>query len=202
MKITELLDIDTMYYDPAALKFERGRVIFNKYNNAKKIEVDSHWKIEELNQNPELATKWNHVKAHYLILGVKTAIASRPNDRSTDWIAPSHSSGCAMACAYCLPAGTMIEIPDGSKPIEQIQDGDFVVAYDNSLEQLVKARVSGVACREAEEVLELEIDGGTLQLTPEHPVMTRRGWVEAQHLTVDDEVLCDKTSLNKYNSIL
>jgi len=104
MKATDLLDINTMYYDPAALKFERGQTIFNKYSAAKKVEVDSHWKIEELNQNPDLVSQWNQVKAHYLVLGVKAAIQSRPNNRSTDWIAPSHSSGCAMACAYCYVA--------------------------------------------------------------------------------------------------
>lgn len=104
MKIENLLDVQTLYYDPAALKFARGREVFEKYPEAKRIEVNSHWKIEELNQNPELVKEWNQVKAHNLVLGVKTAIASRPNTRSTDWIAPSHSSGCAMACAYCYVA--------------------------------------------------------------------------------------------------
>lgn len=104
MKTTELLQISKMFYDPAALKFERGRVVFDKYSDVEQIPVDSHWKIEELNQNPDLVEQWNYVKGHYLVLGVKSSIQSRPNNRSTDWIAPSHSSGCAMACAYCYVA--------------------------------------------------------------------------------------------------
>ena len=104
MKTNELLQISKMFYDPAALKFERGRVVFANYPDIEKIPVDSHWKIEELNQNPELVEQWNYVKGHYLVLGVKSSIQSRPNTRSTDWIAPSHSSGCAMACAYCYVA--------------------------------------------------------------------------------------------------
>jgi|688.fasta_scaffold12037_20 hypothetical protein len=201
MHTNALLDIKRLYYDPAALQYKRGLEVFEKYKqNAELIEVDGHWKIESLNLNPDMVRDWNQVKAHFLVLGVKNSIASRPNNRSTDWIAPSHSSGCAMACSYCLPAGTMIETPSGAIPIEQIQDGDLVLAYDRSSERLVEARISGVASRVVEEVIEIEVDGVTLQLSPEHPVMTRRGWIEAQHLLCDDEILCDRASLEQYRS--
>ena len=35
------------------------------------------------------------------MLGVKKGLAMRPNGRSADFIAPSTSNGCTMACAYC-----------------------------------------------------------------------------------------------------
>jgi spore photoproduct lyase family protein len=35
------------------------------------------------------------------VLGEKKSLTVRPNGRSADWIAPSTSNGCAMACAYC-----------------------------------------------------------------------------------------------------
>jgi DNA repair photolyase len=35
------------------------------------------------------------------VLGVKKSLSARPNGRSSDFIAPSTSNGCAMACAYC-----------------------------------------------------------------------------------------------------
>ncbi len=195
-----IIDINRLYYEPAALDYQRGRDIFNKYRHCELIEVDSHWEIDEINNNPEMVKQWNYVKSHYLVLGVKQAIASRPNERSTDFIAPSHSSGCGMSCAYCVPAGTMIETPNGSKPIEQIRDGDDVISYDNSSEQLVIARVSGVADREVQEVFEIEVNGVKLRLTSEHPVMTHRGWVQAEYLTCDDEVLCFDNIL-KYKKI-
>lgn len=105
------------------------------------------------------------------------------------------SSGCNMFCSYCVPAGTLIRTPNGLIPIEKIEDGDAVVAVDNStaFPQLVQAHVDHVANREVEELIELQADGRTILLTSEHPVLTRRGWVEAGHLTEDDEVLCDKT---------
>lgn len=100
-----LLNVTRLYYDPKALEFERGREVLDKYSaNAELIPVDSHWKIEDLNENPEMVQHWTQVKAHFLVLGVKSNIASRPNCRSTDLIAPSHSSGCAMACAFCFVA--------------------------------------------------------------------------------------------------
>jgi spore photoproduct lyase len=105
MDAASLLNINTLYYDAKALNFPRGKEIFNKYKDVEnKILVDSHWRIEELNNNPDMVREWNKTKAQTLVLGVKTAIASRPNSRSTDWIAPSHSSGCAMACSYCYVA--------------------------------------------------------------------------------------------------
>ncbi len=38
------------------------------------------------------------------MLGTKRGLALRPNGRSADFIAPSTSNGCAMACAYCYIA--------------------------------------------------------------------------------------------------
>ncbi len=41
------------------------------------------------------------VKTETLVLGVEKSLPARPNGRSADFIAPSTSNGCAMACAYC-----------------------------------------------------------------------------------------------------
>jgi pyruvate-formate lyase-activating enzyme len=106
--------------------------------------------------------------------------------------------GCNLNCEYCLPPDALISTPTGSIRIDQIEDGEEIFALDNSNSdpQLVLARVGHVFDRESEEVIVIEVDGGTLELTPEHPVMTKnRGWVEAGDLTSDDEVLCDKTCL-------
>ena len=35
------------------------------------------------------------------MLGVKKSLRAEPNSRSSDFIAPSHANGCAMACSYC-----------------------------------------------------------------------------------------------------
>lgn len=94
-----------------------------------------------------------------------------------------------------MPGDILIKTPDGLKRIDQIQDGEQIIAVDDShsVLQPVLAHVGHVHSREVEEVIELEVEGQTIQLTPEHPVLTKRGWVKAEDLTTDDEVLCDKT---------
>jgi len=198
--ITNPLKPHTIYYESAAVDYPRTYEIFDRFPDAKTIEVDAHQEIDELYRDESNVDQWNKIKSGVLVLGVKKAIQARPNCRSTDFIAPSHTNGCALACSYCLPAGTMIATPSGQVPIEKIQDGDLVLAYDSSLGQLVEAHVLGTASREVEEVIEFEVDGVTLSASPEHPILTRRGWVEAQYLTEDDEALCDKHWLEQYRS--
>ncbi len=44
---------------------------------------------------------WVRTKRSVLVLGSKKSLSARPNGRSADFIAPSTSNGCAMACSYC-----------------------------------------------------------------------------------------------------
>ena len=99
-----LLDIRKIYVQSNAYEYERTHQILEEYPDAEIISVDSHWKTDELNNNQELVKNWTQVKAHSLVLGVKSNIASRPNGRSTDFIAPSIANGCTGACAYCYVA--------------------------------------------------------------------------------------------------
>ena len=186
-----LLNISTLYYEPAILEYARGQEILERYPNAKRIEVASHWKIPELHGNEEAVGDWNKIKRTVLVLGVKKSLSCLPYERSCDFVAPSQANGCALACAYCVAIGTLIATPQGQVPVEQIRDGDEVFAYDSSSGQLVVAVVSGTAERVVDEVLEIQVGDTTLRVTADHPIMTRRGWVKAGDLTEDDEVLCD-----------
>lgn len=190
-ELNRLLNIREIYFEPAVLDYPRAQEIFDQHPEASRIEVASHWQIPELNGNADSVGDWNRIKRSVLVLGVKKSLQARPNCRSSDFVAPSHANGCAMACSYCVASGTLVSTPQGQIPVEQIQDGDVVFAYDSSSEQLVEAVVSGIAERVVEEVLEIQIGQQVLRVTAEHPIMTRRGWVKAGDLTEDDEVLCD-----------
>lgn len=87
--------------EPAVEGYARGREILARFPDAERIEVASHWKIAELHGNAGNAADWLRLKRHTLVLGVKKGLTMRPNGRSADFIAPSTSNGCAMACAYC-----------------------------------------------------------------------------------------------------
>jgi spore photoproduct lyase len=95
-----LIDPKLIYLEPAVRDVARGREVLARFPDAKQIEVPSHWKVDALS-DPALAQDWLRVKRDILVLGVKKGLAMRPNGRSADFIAPSSSNGCAMACAYC-----------------------------------------------------------------------------------------------------
>ena len=96
-----LIDIKTIYLEPAARDYARGQEILTRYPAAELIEVPSHWKIPNLHGNQGSAEDWLRIKRDVLVLGVKKGLSMRPNGRSAHFIAPSTSNGCAMACAYC-----------------------------------------------------------------------------------------------------
>ncbi len=97
---TRLLDVRTVYAEPAALESARGREVLARFPGAEVVEVPSHWQIPELNGNEGNVERWVRVKTETLVLGVKKSLSARPNSRSSNWIAPSTANGCAMACAY------------------------------------------------------------------------------------------------------
>ena len=95
-----LIDPKVIYLEPAARNHPRGQQVLARFPGADQIEIASHWKIPQL-ADPALAGDWLRIKREILVLGVKKGLAMRPNGRSADFIAPSSSNGCAMACAYC-----------------------------------------------------------------------------------------------------
>lgn len=97
----DLLDIRTIYHEPAVTEFPRGREILDRFPEAERIVVPSHWNIPTLHGNEGSVEDWVRIKRSTLVLGVKKGLAMRPNGRSAHFIAPSTSNGCAMACAYC-----------------------------------------------------------------------------------------------------
>ncbi|MPQ98509.1 spore photoproduct lyase family protein [Modestobacter sp. I12A-02628] len=99
--LPRLLRVREVYAEPAALASPRGQQVLARFPDAEVVEVPSHWQIPELHGNAGNVERWVRVKSEVLVLGVKKSLTARENGRSTNWIAPSTSNGCAMACAYC-----------------------------------------------------------------------------------------------------
>lgn len=96
-----LLNPQTIYLEPAVEQFARGQQILNRFPQSERIFVNSHWKIPGLFGFEGNVADWNKTKRNVLVLGVKKSLRAEPNSRSSDFIAPSHSNGCAMSCSYC-----------------------------------------------------------------------------------------------------
>ena len=96
-----LLDVHAIYHEPTVVDYPRGRDILERFPDAERILVDSHWKIPGLYGSEGNVSDWIAIKRNILVLGVKSSLTARPNDRSSDFVAPSHANGCAMSCSYC-----------------------------------------------------------------------------------------------------
>ncbi|MDP5171423.1 MAG: Hint domain-containing protein [Bacteroidia bacterium] len=100
---------------------------------------------------------------------------------------------------YCFPAGVEISMADGSsKPVEQIRPGDMVASWDQLAHRYTPARITGldVHYRESISLTELwyvDADAiwasttghpgmSSLQLTPNHPVLTAEGKKAAREI--------------------
>jgi DNA polymerase-3 subunit alpha len=84
----------------------------------------------------------------------------------------------------CLSGDTPIEMADGSrKPITEIDDGDMVLTKDGPF-RARRVRPSG-----SRQLGRLELANGmAVRCTPDHPIFTQRGWVNAEELGALDFV--------------
>lgn len=97
----------------------------------------------------------------------------------------------------CLAEGTLITTLDnGVLPIEEIVNKDLHVKLISMNEETGKFEedqvVTSIYSGE-QETVEVDTSTGTIVLTPDHKVLTTKGWKRADELSVDDEIvsLCD-----------
>ncbi|MDB6032063.1 MAG: Radical domain protein [Verrucomicrobiales bacterium] len=98
---SSILDVGLIYHEPAVLEHPRGREILERFPDAERRIVRSHWNIPGLHGNEGAVAEWVQIKRTVLVLGVKKSITTVENGRSADFIAPGHANGCVMACVYC-----------------------------------------------------------------------------------------------------
>ena len=85
----KILDIQTIYMEPAVETYDRGRQVLARYRDARRIIVPTHNNIPTLYGNEGNAEDWLRLKQHTLVLGSKKSMSMRPNERSSNFIAPS-----------------------------------------------------------------------------------------------------------------
>jgi RHS repeat-associated protein len=91
----------------------------------------------------------------------------------------------------CFAAGTRLLTPGGSKPIEQLQEGDLVLARgeDDPYGAVQAKPVEAVFVGEGY-VLELRVSGQVIRTTSEHPFwVIGKGWLAASDLAEGDLLL-------------
>jgi len=92
----------------------------------------------------------------------------------------------------CFPAGTSISTPTGNRPIEDLQVGDTVLAFDEQTSTFHPRQVMRLFKNPTPPtIVDISINGSTLTTTLGHPFWTGRGWVEAEDLRDGDRCLVE-----------
>lgn len=83
----------------------------------------------------------------------------------------------------CFPAGTKV----GDKNIEDIKVGDVVPSFDEKTNSITYNQVTHVFKNKVKRLIKIHLKNKDyLVCTPNHPVLTKRGWVPASLLHSDD----------------
>lgn len=83
--------------------------------------------------------------------------------------------------------GTLIETNDGLVPIEKLSKGDIVRTHTGKFKPITE----WMDRFEDKDYFEMVLENGkTLNVTGEHPVLTSRGWVRVDGLTLEDNIVC------------
>ena len=87
----------------------------------------------------------------------------------------------------CFVAGTQIKTDDGSSAIEDIREGDCVLATNPETGETEYKRVVQTFVNETDELVDVTIDGKTIRSTPSHPFYSaQKGWTSAINLRAGD----------------
>lgn len=96
-------------------------------------------------------------------------------------------AGYSNSVSYCFVAGTPVVAESGDVPIEQINVGDFVWAWDEASGDVALKRVVETYVNETEELTHVFVDGEEIIATPSHPFYCpTKGWTDASHLRAGD----------------
>lgn len=106
----------------------------------------------------------------------------------------------AVIVDECFDGDVLITTPNGKTPIKNLKSGDKVINLCENTNQykedvIVKVHKNLTNSR-SEKMLELEFDNGIkIQVTANHKFLTNKGWIRADQLTDDLEIINTNTLL-------
>jgi len=151
----------------------------------------TRWHVRNIEKTNRFETVWclevEDDKSFILDGGIVTG-----NCTST-YLDRSEAFGEIFHTLLCLAPETMVKIKSGDKMIKDIEVGDEVLSYNETTKKYEYKHVYNTIenATEDKEKIELELENGaTIRCTVDHKFLTsNRGWVEAQHLSEDDDIV-------------
>ena len=106
------------------------------------------------------------------------------------------SAATFVAMDLCFAVGTRVLTPDGEKPIEQLQAGDYVLSRDeHDVEGKIEPKLVEQTFHGQGEIVELHVGGQILRMTKGHRFFKKdQGWTAAGELRVGDLLSADLSS--------
>jgi hypothetical protein len=100
-------------------------------------------------------------------------------------------TACDARCPWCVIGSTLISTTSGTKKIEDVVVGDVVFVLDESTGLQEQRPVEQKHVRDyTGDLVDIELESGeTLSITPNHKLLTQRGWIPAGDLTTEDTLL-------------
>lgn len=89
--------------------------------------------------------------------------------------------------SLCVPSKQQISGVEGTIKATDVKVGTRLWSLDED-GRLVQTQVISVASRKTRDVVAISAGGCSIQLTPEHPVLTEGGWTPAASLTLGDKI--------------
>jgi len=89
-----------VYAEKGCENYRLGQMLMQKYKEMgiDVISVENHNKIPELRERPD--SDFPKLKK-YLVLGIRKSLTHQKNNKTSDFLVPYTSSGCAAMCLYC-----------------------------------------------------------------------------------------------------
>lgn len=89
-----------VYVEKGCENYKLGKILIDKYESMgiDIIGIDNHNKIPELRERPD--SDFAKLK-NYLVLGIRKSLTHQKNNKTSDFLVPYTSSGCAAMCLYC-----------------------------------------------------------------------------------------------------
>lgn len=91
----------------------------------------------------------------------------------------------------CFPASSLIFTPDGWKPINEFERGDKVISLDVFSMRLSICSVTKRLDHPPAPIIQIETDlcNRSVFTTPNHPFLSKRGWLRADQLEVGEQLV-------------
>ncbi|MDQ5983684.1 MAG: Spore photoproduct lyase [Eubacteriales bacterium SKADARSKE-1] len=93
-----IFEPEKIYYEKNIFSYKLGKRLYEKYKDISWIEIENHNNISKFRKSSN--SDFSKLKKN-LIIGVRKTHKFVPNYKTSDFLVPYTSSGCAASCLYC-----------------------------------------------------------------------------------------------------